>query len=113
MELKFIEPIPKTQWYINTKEGKQLIENDYFYAYSDFIGKHIELIFSADEVLVNMQSGCKPIRETITDTIYNKIKELKKQPNSLLVRYEVVSKEIINGSVLFKVKITKCEADCG
>jgi hypothetical protein len=111
MEAKIIEEILKTQNYLYTKDGKKILEGDFFYSSNDFIGKHIEIIFNLDELFNKLQYGCKPIKNTIKKAIYDKVSELK-QPHGLLIDYVVVNKEIINNCVFFKVQITECEADC-
>lgn len=112
MESYFIEEIPKTQNYLFTEENKkEIIENDFFYSNSDFIGKHIEIKFTRKDIVNSLQYGCEGIKDIIYDTIQLK-KEEYKQTTSILIDYELLNITMDENGIRFIITITKCEADC-
>jgi len=111
MKAIFIEEIPKTQNYMHTKNGKEIIEGDFFYSDNDFIGKHIEIKFPPKDILASLTYGCDSIQDIVNKTIYEKIEELKKA-YGLLIKYEVVKSEVNSDGAMITCLITACEADC-
>ena len=112
MEVKFIEEIPKTQNKRNIEGVWKVIDNDFYYSSETFIGKHIEIIFNAQDILSVLQHGCEYINKIVKTAIYDKMKELK-QPHGLLVNFKLINKDMSDKDVIFKIQVTQCEADCG
>jgi len=112
MEAKFIEEIPKTQNQRNIDGVWMPIDRDFYYSSETFIGKHIEIVFNYQDILSALQFGCEHIKNIVYATIQNKRKELK-NANGLLIDYKIINKEMNNKNVVFKIRITQCEADCG